>query len=51
MKIRLTGTKSEIDEVIALMKNFLNITTISCFYPNTRGRYSAEGRVYIEIVI
>lgn len=46
MKIRLQGTNVEINETITLMEKFLNIVSISGFYPSNHGKYSAEGRVY-----
>lgn len=51
MKIRLTGTRAEIAETIEMISTFLKISSISRFYPNSRDRYSSEGRVYIEIEI
>lgn len=50
IKIRLEGTPEEVDKAIVHLEadDRLNIFNISGFYPNTRGRRSECGRIYID---
>ena len=45
--IRLTGTNEEIEKTIEKLKEFMNIDSVSGFYPN-RGSKTI-GRVYIKV--
>ncbi|HEX6353215.1 hypothetical protein [Actinophytocola sp.] len=46
MKIRLMGTREEIDAVLPVLDAVLDVVEVSSFYPN-RGT-SKLGRVYLE---
>lgn len=50
IRIRLEGTPEELDKAIVHLEadEQLNIFSISGFYPNTRGRRSSCGRIYID---
>jgi hypothetical protein len=48
VKIRLSGTRSEIAEVMPALEAALDVREISDFYPN-RGS-STLGRVYVDAV-
>ena len=50
IKIRLEGTPEECDRAVTHLEanDWLNILSISGFYPNTRGRRSRCGRIYID---
>lgn len=47
MRIRLMGTRAEIDAVLAVLPAVLDVREVSTFYPN-RGD-STLGRVYVEV--
>lgn len=47
MKIRLTGTRDEIDAILPTLTETLEVLEQSDFYPN-RGT-SQLGRVYLEV--
>lgn len=50
MKIRITGTKEELDLFIQELKKHFDVISISSFYANTRKVIeSKEGRIYIEV--
>mgnify|MGYP005767116223 CR=1 FL=1 len=51
IKIRLEGTPEELDKAILHLEadEQLYILNISGFYPNTRGRRSDCGRIYIDV--
>ena len=50
IKIRVEGTPGEVDKAIVYLEadEQLKILSISGFYPNTRGRRSDCGRIYID---
>ena len=49
MKIRITGTKTDIDRFVADLELYYEVINVSSFYPNNRKvQKSKEGRVYIE---
>lgn len=49
MKIRITGTKTDIDRFVADLELYYEVISVSSFYPNNRKvQKSIEGRVYIE---
>lgn len=49
VKVRVEGTKEEIEKFIDDFEHYYSPTSISNFYPNKRERYSKEGRVYITL--
>lgn len=52
MKIRIMGTEHECQEFVKVCRATIptqNLRSISDFYPNRRGTYSKEGRVYIDV--
>lgn len=53
IKIRFESTPEELDKAILHLEadEQLNILNISGFYPNTRGRRSDCGRIYIDAVL
>lgn len=49
MKIRITGTETDIKKFVEDMEEHYDIISVSQFYPNERKvEKSKEGRVYIE---
>lgn len=52
MKIRIMGTEHECQEFAKMCRQMIpkkNLRSISNFYPNRRGAYSNEGRIYIDV--
>ena len=50
MKIRITGTESEVIDFANELNRHFDIISVSMFYTNNRKcLYSNEGRLYIEI--
>jgi hypothetical protein len=47
MKIRLTGTRDDIDAVLPVLTAVLTVQEVSDFHPN-RGKFRL-GRVYLEV--
>lgn len=47
MKLRLSGTRAEIDALLPLLTRVLEVREVSDFYPN-RGQ-SQLGRVYVDV--
>lgn len=47
VKVRVEGTKEEIEKFIDDFMHYYSPVSVSKFYPNKRERYSKEGRVYI----
>lgn len=49
MKIRITGTETDIQQFVEDMEQHYDIISVSQFYKNDRKvQMSKEGRVYIE---
>ena len=50
IRIRLEGTPEECNRAVTHLEadDRLNILSVSGFYPNTRGRRSSCGRIYID---
>lgn len=48
VKVRIEGTKEEIEKFIDDFMHYYSPVSVSKFYPNKREPYSREGRVYIS---
>lgn len=49
VRVRIEGTKDDLEKFIDDFLHFYNPSSISKFYPNTRERYSENGRIYITL--
>lgn len=47
-KIRISGTRKEIETTIEQLNKVLNIDSVSMFYPNRGSK--TQGRVYIDVI-